>query len=137
MEAASSTRQAGTQQSPAQRAEQRYVPDETAPRAARVFVDEFLADVGAADLEHPAELLTSEMVAEAVRHAPSQVIVRVEFDRSALRVEVTDDPGLIVDPAAGRAEREQCRRHADALAHRWGSTFNRDLTTTWFELIAA
>jgi len=120
-----------------QRVEQRYIPDVTTPRQARDFVDEFLAAVGAADLEERADLLTSELVADAVRHAPSQVVVRVAFDRSALRVEVSDDPGIIADPEAGKAERELSRRHAEVLASRWGSSFSRDITTTWFELRAA
>jgi anti-sigma regulatory factor (Ser/Thr protein kinase) len=120
-----------------QRAEQRYTPDATAPRRARAFVDEFLETVGAADLDEQADLLTSELVADAVRHAPSQVVVRVTFDRTGLRVEISDDPGLVTNPEAGKVERELSRKHAEALASRWGSSFTRDITTTWFELEAA
>ncbi len=118
------------------RAEQRYRPEPTAPAQARAFVDEFLTSVGAPELDERAELLTAEMVADAVRHAPSQVVVRIAFDRGGLRVEISDDPGIIADPAAGKADRERTRRHADTMASRWGSSYTRDTTTTWFELAA-
>ena len=57
-------------------------------------------------------------------------------DRTGVRVEVSDDPGLIPDPHAGEVERRLSREHRDVLASRWGSDFGREITTTWFELAA-
>ena len=59
-----------------QQAEQRYVPGATAPEQAGAFVDEFLERVGAEAFEARAGVLTTEMVADAVGHAPTQLTVR-------------------------------------------------------------
>ena len=114
--------------------EQRYEPSLTAPRRARHLIDEFLQVVDGEDLRDEADLLTSEVVADAVRQAPSQISVRAEFDEGVLRVEVSDDPGLVTDPGAGRFERRTGRQLVEALASSWGSDLDRDRTTTWFEL---
>ena len=53
-----------------------------------------------------------------------------------LRVEVSDDPGIVEDPLAGYLERTVGRRLASELANDWGSEFGRSRTTTWFELAA-
>jgi anti-sigma regulatory factor (Ser/Thr protein kinase) len=115
-------------------AEHRYEPTVTAPRRARQFVDEFLQVVDGDDLREEADLLTSELVADAVRQAPSQISLHVEFDSRVLRVEVSDDPGLVTNPGAGRFEQRTGRQLVDSLATNWGSDLDRDRTTTWFEL---
>jgi hypothetical protein len=111
-------------------------PSAAAPRQARMFVDEFLEDVGADHLEDLADLLTSEIVSDAMRHRPSQLRLRVTFDHEMLRVEVSDDPGIVEDPLGGYLERTVGRRLARELANNWGSEFDRSRTTTWFELAA-
>jgi hypothetical protein len=117
-------------------AQLRYEPSETTPRRARRFVNAFLRHVGADHLRQEAGLLTTELVADALRQAPTQVAVRVELDHSILRVEVSDDPGLLPDAESGRFERRTGRKLVDGLASRWGSDLDRDRTTTWFELAA-
>ena len=117
-------------------AEANIAPSPTAPREARAFVDAFLEDVGADQLEELADLLTSEIVSDAVRHRPSQVRLRATFDQEMLRVEVSDDPGIVDDPLTGYLERTVGRRLASELAYDWGSEFGRSRTTTWFELAA-
>ena len=115
-------------------AEQRYAPNTDAPRLARHFVDGLLEAAGAEQLEPAANLLTSEVVADAVRHAPSEISVRVELDPAHLRVEVSDDPGIIAAPMGSRFERRARRRLIESIASRWGSDLDRHRTTTWFEL---
>ena len=51
-----------------------------------------------------------------------------------LRVEVSDDPGIVEDPLSGYLERRLGRLLASELANRWGSAFARSRTLTWFEL---
>jgi hypothetical protein len=115
-------------------AERRYVPTLTAPRRARQFVDEFLEFVSCDDLRESADLLTSEVVADAVNQSPSQISLHVEFDSHVLRVEVSDDPGIVSNPDAGEFERSSRRQLIAALAGSWGSDLDRARTTTWFEL---
>jgi hypothetical protein len=86
------------------------------------------------DVAEDANLLTSEVVSDAVRQAPSEVAVHVEADDEMVRVEVSDDPGLLFSPEAGALERRTGRQVIRALAHRWGSDLDRSRTTTWFEL---
>jgi hypothetical protein len=119
---------------PTYRADHRYEPTVSAPRLARRFVEEFLTTASSEDLRETADLLTSEVVADAVRQAPSQIRVLLEFDGRVLRVEVSDDPGLLQNASAGRFERRTGSRLVGALANRWGSECDRDRTTTWFEL---
>jgi hypothetical protein len=115
-------------------AERRYAPTPTAPRRARQFVDEFLEFVSGDDLRETADLLTSEVVADAVRQGPSQISLHVEFGGRGLRVEVSDDPGLVANPDTGAFERSTRRQLVAALAGSWGSELDRGRTTTWFEL---
>jgi hypothetical protein len=106
----------------------------TTPAEARRLVEELLEAAGAERLEPTADLLTSELVADAVRHAPSQISVRAAVDPDMLRVEVSDDPGIISEPGPPSVERRVRRRLVETLAHRWGSDLDRQRTTTWFEL---
>jgi len=115
-------------------AERRYMPNVRAPRRARRFVGDFLLLVDGADLRENADLIISEIVSDAVRQSPSQISLRVTFDRRVLRVEVSDDPGLVAYPSKEAFERHTGRQLVDALASRWGSDADRDRTTTWFEL---
>ena len=114
--------------------EHRYEPSVSAPGRARRSLDEFLQVIGCDDLRHEADLLACEVVADAVRQAPSQITMRVEFRDGVLRVEVSDDPGLVSDPRGAVFERRTGRQLVDALAARWGSDLDLDRTTTWFEL---
>jgi anti-sigma regulatory factor (Ser/Thr protein kinase) len=114
--------------------EQRYPPTTDAPRLARLLVEDVLAMAGMQRLEPAANLLTSEVVADAVRHGPSDIKVRVQLDPAVLRVEVSDDPGVVTEPVGGSVERRTRRRIVETLAKRWGSDLDLHRTTTWFEL---
>ena len=88
------------------------------------------------DLTDTAQLLTSELVTNAVIHGRSPVTVTTVLDDGLLRVEVTDDnsrhPELrLTDDLAldGRG-----LHIVDLLAARWGVTDQPLGKTVWFEL---
>ena len=115
-------------------ADQRYPANPEAPSRARAFVSNVLRRWHCEDVADDAHLLTSEVVSDAVRQAPSEVSVHVEADDDLVRVEVSDDPGLLFNPDDGGFERRTGRQVVRALASRWGSDLDRSRTTTWFEL---
>jgi hypothetical protein len=116
------------------RAEQRFPPTATAPRRARRFIRQALSHAGIRRKGLPAELLTSEVVTDAVSHSPAEISVRVVVDPDVVRVEVSEEPDLVVDIAGESVRRQTARQLVDALATRWDSDLDRDRTTTWFEL---
>ncbi len=117
------------------RAEQYFEPSASTPSEARQFVNEALHRWDRDDVREDAEVLTSEVVSDAVRQKPSQVSLLVEQTEGVVRVEVSDDPGLILNTSESAAfERGAGRRLLQALARRWGTEADRDRTTTWFEL---
>ena len=117
------------------RVERRYEPTPSTPRRARRFVGGALEAWASDELRVDAEVLTTEVVSDALRHKPSQVAVLVEHADGVVRVEVSDDPGLIMStPGNAAFERDAGRRLLRALARRWGSEADRVRTTTWFEL---
>jgi hypothetical protein len=81
-------------------------------------------------------LLTSELVADAFRQAPTSIALNVELAGGTVRVEVSDDPGLIRDASAGQFERQIARSLVEKLASNCGSDLDRGRTTTWFSLPA-
>jgi serine/threonine-protein kinase RsbW len=104
--------------------------------AARRFVRETLAD-------HPgccdAELLTCELVTNAVRHAADAARVTVAVTRcgAVVRVDVVDD-GCIGLPhwreTEGHDEGGRGFQLVNAIAERWGFLRERSGTCVWFEL---
>ena len=117
------------------RTEQRFPSSATTPRKARRFVDTTLQEWECDDVREDADLLTGEVVADAVRQAPSQVALLVEHADGVVRVEVSDDPGLVLEPSSADFERRTSRRLLERLTRRWGSDTDRSRTTTWFELL--
>ena len=119
---------AGATQTFARRAEE--VP------AARRFVRDVLAG-------HPsrcdAELLTCELVTNAVQHATDAARVTVAVMRlgAIVHVDVIDD-GCIGLPhwreACGHDENGRGFQLVDALAERWGFLRERSGTCVWFEI---
>jgi anti-anti-sigma regulatory factor len=70
-------------------------PAPTAARAGREFVREVCGRWGLEGLADPAALLASELVTNAVLHARTTLLLRVELRRSRLQLAVTDqDPDL-------------------------------------------
>ena len=104
--------------------------------AARRFVRDVLAD-------HPsrgdAELLTCELVTNAVQHASDAARVTVTLMRlgAVVHVDVIDD-GFIGLPhwreASGHDENGRGFQLVDALAERWGFLRERSSTCVWFEI---
>ena len=82
-----------------------------------------------------AELLTSELVTNAVRHAATKIVLRVALEANTVRVEVSDldtaMPALREAPDIGGYG----LRIVDRLAARWGVVVIPDGgKTVWFEL---
>jgi anti-sigma regulatory factor (Ser/Thr protein kinase) len=118
------------------------LPDRTAaPSAARkalTALNGSLHLVSEARL-HDAQLLVTELVANAVQHTASGTPLRVVVRASpaAMRVEVSDqgdgfDPHAIEPPSFEHGGRWGLRIVA-ALAHRWGVEATAG-TTVWFEI---
>jgi anti-sigma regulatory factor (Ser/Thr protein kinase) len=104
--------------------------------AARRFVRDVLAGYpGCSD----AELLTCELVTNAVQHATGAARVTVALMRlgAVVHVDVIDD-GCIGTPhwreACGHDEDGRGFQLVDALAERWGFHRERSGTCVWFEI---
>ncbi|MFB7510427.1 SpoIIE family protein phosphatase, partial [Streptomyces broussonetiae] len=110
-------------------------PDPREVARARRLVRAQLLDWGLAHAVETAELLVSEVVTNAVRHAETERVGLRVILADALLFEVTDDePALPVmlgtDPhdEAGRGLRVVSR-----LAREWGATASGHRKTVWFE----
>jgi PAS domain S-box-containing protein len=103
-----------------------------ARRATREAVGRWQMD----ELADPAELLVSELVTNAVRHAGGEVMLRVRRADSRLYVEVADGDTRL--PRLRRtSEDDEGGRGlflVDALARRWGSRPIRQGKIVWCEL---
>lgn len=108
-----------------------------APARARDHLAQVCAGWGREDLE-TAQLLVTELVANAVRHGAGPVRIRARFLDNRLRVGVADD-------GAGRPALQQPVPQAqsgrglvivNALADQWGVEPSRTRTgkTVWFEI---
>ena len=82
-------------------------------------------------------LLTSELVANAVRHAPPPLHLSAEITPAVIRVEVHDGGGTAV-PAPRTAQRSDRNGRGlaiiEALASRWGTEHTKTGKVVWFEL---
>jgi DNA-binding NarL/FixJ family response regulator len=112
-----------------------YDADVESPRQARRDVKAALAAAAGASSVDVIELLTSELVTNAVRHANSAARVAVEVVGAKVRVSVTDDgPGV---PATARpspdAESGRGLDLVQGLADRWGVIALDVGKTVWFE----
>lgn len=114
-------------------------PDPRAVGTARRFVREHALGWGvpeeSADV---AQLLTSEIVTNAVTHAQTHSELTVSLEEGHLRVELSDRGADAGDPAVG--DDDPMRVHGrglmlvDALATTWGTRRDADGTTAWFTL---
>jgi anti-sigma regulatory factor (Ser/Thr protein kinase) len=114
----------------------RLDPTNSAPRAARQAVAEFLAQTGRADLAPDATLLSSELVTNAVLHAGGPIDLTASYRDRRLRLEVHDtSPELPTLQSVGvRNETGRGLRLVDCVASQWGVMPDTDGKTTWFEL---
>jgi len=115
-----------------------YEPTALAPRLSRRFVQEVLSRWGCDQPHANVALLTAELVADAIRQAPTSIALHIEFDGGTVRVDVVaTEPGLIADVSSERIERNVARRLVEAVADDWGSEVDRGRTTTWFSMPVA
>jgi anti-sigma regulatory factor (Ser/Thr protein kinase) len=108
-------------------------PDPTAARIARRALH------GARlpeDLQHTVDLLATEVIANAIRHAgldeDQQILFAARFIDDFIRVEVRD-PGPGFDPERETEGRGFGLRMVDKLASRWGVETQAG-TRVWFEI---
>jgi anti-sigma regulatory factor (Ser/Thr protein kinase) len=119
------------------------VPSLRAPRLARAFVADTLTKwaVGAEDGE-AAQLVVSELVTNAVIHAPQSATITLQLimTADALRILVSDrnpDEPDRLHPEPGLAESGRGVPLVNALSNRWGIQPNGpDGKTVWCELTA-
>lgn len=113
-----------------------YAIDLRSPHAARLDLRAALEHAGSATSLDVIELLTSELVTNAVVHARSGARVAAEIHGKRIRVGVTDDgPGVPTMSMAPQDE-EHGRGLAlvDALAASWGVDRLTGGKTVWFEV---
>lgn len=103
----------------------------------RAWIVEALTDWGAQHLLETAALLTDELVANAVRHARTPMLVAARMSGGRLRVDVTDacpTPPVRLhvprDAVSGRG-----LNLVAALAARWGVDRHPGGKTVWFEAL--
>ncbi|MBU4337363.1 MAG: ATP-binding protein [Actinobacteria bacterium] len=109
-------------------------PDRGCARVARHWV---MTTLGAAGLggagNQVVELLTAELVADAIVRRPTRVYVHTRYDGVTARVEVRDD-----SPAPAPPEAPRSWAIVDAMASCWGclDAPGRTGRTVWFEVPA-
>nr|BFD88010.1 hypothetical protein StreXyl84_74110 [Streptomyces sp. Xyl84] len=109
---------------------------------ARAFVHERLCGWGLADLSDDVELVTSEIVTNALVHAGSDVDVRLRVYEDRIRLEVRDSASDPPVPALYSLSEEGCARAehgrglflVDALADTWNTSPNGRGKTVWLEM---
>lgn len=110
-------------------------PEVQAARRARRITRRTLAHWGLDDLADSAELLVSEMVANAVRYAQGPVTLRL-LHTDVLRCEVTDGSPHLPRHVRAQDTDEGGRGVllADRLATQWGATPHTTGKTAWFAM---
>jgi len=116
-------------------AETWYEPTSLAPVAGRRFVRAMLELWHADDLCDVAELLTSELVTNVVRHAATPVSLALRWDVPRLRVAVGDgSPTLPVVATRATLGGGYGLRLVTRLATDWGVTPTPEGKVVWFVL---
>jgi anti-sigma regulatory factor (Ser/Thr protein kinase) len=115
--------------------------DSLAPRQARAFVATVLKAWGLADLVERTELLTSEVITNAIVHAHSPVRLVVEAQSSSVVVEVKDAAAptqfVVEGEEVADADRGRGMVLVDALSDRWGWWKEDGGKVVWFAFLAA
>lgn len=110
-------------------------PDLSSVPAARRWLHERLTSAPE-DVRHTATLLTSELVANAVLHAATDVTLTLRREPGGLRVEVADESPQL--PEVKRYGEEAATGRGlqvlVALADTWGAGRRNDGKVVWFEL---
>jgi anti-sigma regulatory factor (Ser/Thr protein kinase) len=118
-------------------ATRRFERDAASPAKARAFVRQALAAWHCDDLDDVASLLTTEVVANAVRYATEQIALRVRLDEAVVRVEVHDTNPVLPEGrrVAHGATSGRGLLMVEALAQRWGAQGEGTGKIVWFELV--
>ena len=113
-------------------------PDRSNVALARRFVMDAVHALGHEAAADVAELLTSEVVTNAVLHAGTSVQLRVVGETGAVRIEVTD--GSSAAPARRHYSPEAATGRGlglvEALATEWGTRTEAGGKTVWFTIEA-
>jgi anti-sigma regulatory factor (Ser/Thr protein kinase) len=113
-------------------------PSPASCRAARVAVRRFCEEQGLAGLADDAELLTSELVTNAIRYARSHVSVTATVANGSMLIHVIDDGGtpayIAATMSAATCESARGVHIVSQLAGDWGVVPSDDTTTAWFRL---
>jgi DNA-binding NarL/FixJ family response regulator len=114
----------------------RFPPELRSAPSARRFVNEALRRWDCADLLDVVQLLTSEIVTNAIVHAGTALDVRVSLLTDRVRVEVHDFSPA--DPEQRQADVEDTSGRGialvDTLARSWGTDRRPEGKTVWFEV---
>jgi DNA-binding response OmpR family regulator len=103
---------------------------------ARAAIRELLAKWGFDELIDDASLVISELVGNAVEHAPASCVVVIDRAEGGLRIEVTDQGAGDPSPqsVATDAERGRGLMIVSALATAWGVQRGPQSKSVWVEL---
>lgn len=107
-----------------------------APRTARAWLHRTLRQWELDDEACGADLLTSELVTNAVQHAGTDMVMRIALEPDRLRLEVEDRGEGVIS----RRPVDSFRDHGyglvivDALADAWGCEPTRHGKRVWFEV---
>ena len=96
-----------------------------------------LAAESGSDLAAVAELLTDELLTNAVRHGGGQFSLQAAIERSRLRVIVSDlwsSAPMTVYPPGHDLEHGRGMTIVDAMATKWGVERRDAEKSVWFEL---
>ena len=111
--------------------------DLLAPREARQAVARFLSTAHLSQLTDDAQLLASELVTNAVRHATGPIEVRAYVRDGFLRLEVGDsccDQGPEPRQASADDEGGRGMELIDKLSSRWGWRIRGPIKVVWLDL---
>ena len=116
----------------------RLWPDARSCSHARQVVRNFCFSRGLADVAYEAELLTSEVVTNAVRHSDGMLTILIVRANESLAVTVSDNnaevPNLPVVTPNVLADGGRGLLVLDALAGDWGIAPGPSGKTVWFRL---
>ncbi|HYN57241.1 MAG TPA: ATP-binding protein [Motilibacterales bacterium] len=108
-----------------------------APREARIAIARFLSKAQLSQLTDDAQLLASELVTNAVKHASGPIDVRAYVRDGFLRLEVGDSSvDRCPEPRCASAEDEGGRgmELVDKLSARWGWRARGHVKVVWLDL---
>lgn len=106
--------------------------------AARRFVAETLEAGGAADDGWVATQIVSELATNAVVHAGTTFVVRVEIEAAFVRIEVTDERPFATASARRFSDDTTTGRGlhlVDMLSEEWGVETTENTKTVWCQIV--